>query len=72
MLYVPVGAPCNVCERADPRYAAISRMKPDGTGLEVFASGVRNTVGFDWNPDEDSGSPTTGATCWETTSPRTN
>jgi len=51
MLYIPVGAPCNVCERADPRYAAISRMKPDGTGLEAFASGVRNTVGFDWSPD---------------------
>jgi len=51
MLYVPVGAPCNICERADPRYAAILRMRPDGTGLEVFASGVRNTVGFDWSPD---------------------
>jgi len=51
LLYVPVGAPCNICERADPRYAAILRMRPDGTGLEVFASGVRNTVGFDWSPD---------------------
>ena len=50
MLYIPVGAPCNICRRADPRYAAILRMQPDGTGLEVFASGVRNTVGFDWNP----------------------
>ncbi len=50
MLYVPVGAPCNVCERDDPRYASILRMKPDGTGSEVFASGVRNTVGFDWHP----------------------
>jgi glucose/arabinose dehydrogenase len=50
MLYVPVGAPCNVCEPGDPRYAAILRMQPDGKGLEVFASGVRNTVGFDWNP----------------------
>jgi glucose/arabinose dehydrogenase len=50
MLYVPVGAPCNICEREDPRYASILRMRPDGTGLEVFASGVRNTVGFDWDP----------------------
>ena len=52
MLYVPVGAPCNVCdkEKDDPRYASILRMKPDGSGLEVFASGVRNTVGFDWHP----------------------
>jgi len=49
LLYVPVGAPCNVCEVSDP-YAAILRMKPNGTGLEVFARGVRNTVGFDWHP----------------------
>jgi glucose/arabinose dehydrogenase len=50
MLYMPIGAPCNLCERDDQRYASITRMKPDGTGLEVFASGVRNSVGFDWNP----------------------
>jgi glucose/arabinose dehydrogenase len=50
MLYVPVGAPCNVCLREDERYATIMRMQPDGTGLEVFASGIRNTVGFDWHP----------------------
>ena len=52
MLYVPVGAPCNICdkEKDDPRYASILRMKPDGSGVEVFASGVRNTVGFDWHP----------------------
>jgi glucose/arabinose dehydrogenase len=49
-LYVPVGAPCNVCEREDPRFASITRMKPDGSGAEVYASGVRNTVGFDWHP----------------------
>ncbi len=49
-LYIPVGAPCNVCERDDPRYSSIMRMKPDGTGAEVFAAGVRNTVGFDWHP----------------------
>lgn len=49
-LYVPVGAPCNVCEEKDPRFATIMRMNPDGTGLEIFANGVRNTVGFDWHP----------------------
>ncbi|MEW6586733.1 MAG: sorbosone dehydrogenase family protein [Nitrospirota bacterium] len=49
-LYVPVGAPCNICERKDERYAGIMRMQPDGTGLEVFAEGIRNTVGFDWHP----------------------
>ncbi|MEW6086893.1 MAG: PQQ-dependent sugar dehydrogenase [bacterium] len=51
MLYVPVGAPCNVCEKSDKRYASIMRMMPDGSGLEIFASGVRNTVGFDWHPE---------------------
>ena len=49
-LYVPVGAPCNVCEQKDSRYASIMRMNPDGSNLELFASGVRNTVGFDWDP----------------------
>jgi glucose/arabinose dehydrogenase len=50
MLYIPIGAPCNVCKRDEPIYATMARMKPDGTGLEVFASGVRNSVGFDWHP----------------------
>ncbi len=49
-LYVPVGAPCNICESKDPVYASITRMNPDGTGVEVFASGIRNTVGFTWHP----------------------
>ena len=50
-LYVPVGAPCNVCERADSRFASIMRMAADGSNLSLFANGVRNTVGFDWHPD---------------------
>ncbi len=49
-LYVPVGAPCNICEPTDPIYASITRLKPDGTGFEIFASGIRNTVGFTWHP----------------------
>jgi glucose/arabinose dehydrogenase len=49
-LYVPVGAPCNICESKDPRFATIMRMKPDGKNLEIFAKGIRNTVGFDWDP----------------------
>jgi glucose/arabinose dehydrogenase len=49
-LYVPVGAPCNVCERRDERFASIMRMAPDGSELEIYARGVRNTVGFDWHP----------------------
>ncbi|HEX5022478.1 MAG TPA: PQQ-dependent sugar dehydrogenase [Candidatus Binatia bacterium] len=50
LLYVPVGAPCNICEADSDRYSVITRMKPDGAGLETFARGVRNTVGFDWDP----------------------
>jgi glucose/arabinose dehydrogenase len=49
-LYVPVGAPCNICESKDPIFASIARMNADGTGVEVYASGVRNTVGFTWHP----------------------
>ena len=51
-LYVPVGAPCNICDRTgeDVRFATILRMNPDGTGEEIFAHGVRNSVGFDWQP----------------------
>jgi glucose/arabinose dehydrogenase len=53
-LYVPVGAPCNVCE-PDERHGLIARIRvdagPAGTGYEVFARGVRNSVGFDWQPE---------------------
>jgi glucose/arabinose dehydrogenase len=51
LLYIPVGAPCNICEPDPHKFALISRMKPDGTGHEVFAQGIRNTVGFDWHPE---------------------
>lgn len=49
-LYVPVGAPCNICERKEDIYASITRINKDGTGREVFAKGVRNSVGFTWHP----------------------
>ncbi len=54
-LYIPVGAPCNVCMPDADRYALIGRIRVDAdrvtsTPLEVFARGVRNTVGFDWEP----------------------
>ena len=52
-LYVPVGAPCNACESDNPIYAAITRLRPDGSGREIYARGVRNTVGFDWKPDTE-------------------
>jgi glucose/arabinose dehydrogenase len=50
-LYVPVGAPCNICNPDNEIYASITRMKPDGSAVEIFARGVRNTVGFDWHPE---------------------
>jgi glucose/arabinose dehydrogenase len=51
-LYIPIGAPCNNCDEAekDARYASISRINPDGSGFEVYAHGIRNTVGFAWHP----------------------
>ena len=49
-LYVPVGAPCNVCLENDERFASITRMNPDGSEFEIFAEGIRNSVGFDWHP----------------------
>jgi len=49
-LYVSVGSSCNVCEEDDPRRAAILRYRLDGSGEEIFAAGLRNTMGFDWQP----------------------
>jgi glucose/arabinose dehydrogenase len=49
-LYVPFGAPCNICEPPSKEYAQIRRYNPDGSGKEVIATGVRNSVGFDWHP----------------------
>jgi glucose/arabinose dehydrogenase len=48
-LYVPVGAPCNICE-PDAQHANILRMNADGSGMETYARGIRNSVGFDWQP----------------------
>ncbi|MEO9870569.1 PQQ-dependent sugar dehydrogenase [Ekhidna sp.] len=50
-LYVPVGAPCNICESKNEMYASITRMNPDGSDREVYVHGVRNTVGFTWHPE---------------------
>ncbi|MFY0598596.1 MAG: sorbosone dehydrogenase family protein [Cyclobacteriaceae bacterium] len=52
-LYVPVGAPCNLCESKNEMYASITRMNPDGSDREVYVSGVRNNVGITWHPDTD-------------------
>lgn len=50
-LYVPVGAPCNICLSEDPIYATITRIDADGRNRQIVAHGVRNTVGFDWHPE---------------------
>ena len=49
-MYLSVGSSCNACEEEDPRRAAILRYEVDGSGEEIFASGLRNSVGFDWRP----------------------
>jgi glucose/arabinose dehydrogenase len=49
MLYTSIGSTCNICAPA-AMTAAILRMKPDGTGLETYAEGIRNSVGFAWHP----------------------
>jgi glucose/arabinose dehydrogenase len=49
-LYIQVGAPCNICEVNPGVHAQIRRYNPDGSGMEIVARGVRNTVGFDWHP----------------------
>ena len=49
-LYVPVGAPCNICEPDPAKYAQIFRINADGSDMEIVARGVRNTVGFDFHP----------------------
>ncbi len=52
LLYIPIGAPCNICEPEAPIFASIHTMdinNPDA-GFELYASGVRNSVGFDWDP----------------------
>ena len=50
LLYVPVGAPCNICASPDP-YASIGRLEPSTGDFEVVSRGVRNSVGFDWHPE---------------------
>lgn len=49
-LYVPVGMPCNVCDPENEIYGTITRIRPDGSDLQIYAGGIRNTVGFDWHP----------------------
>lgn len=50
MLYVPVGAPCNICLSEDPRFAAILRLHPKTGDSQIIGQGIRNIVGMDWHP----------------------
>lgn len=49
-LYSAVGAPCNICKPEEEIYASLFRINPDGSGFQIVADGIRNTVGFDWEP----------------------
>ncbi len=50
LLYLSQGSTCNVCTEKDPRRATMMRFQPDGSGAETLATGLRNSVGFDWTP----------------------
>ncbi|NOQ16769.1 MAG: sorbosone dehydrogenase family protein [Methyloprofundus sp.] len=50
-LYTAVGAPCNICDPEEKIFTTLVRLKPDGTDMEILARGIRNTVGFDWQPE---------------------
>ena len=50
MLYVSVGSTCNACNETNPEHATLLRMSPDGKSRTIFASGLRNTIGFGWHP----------------------
>lgn len=49
-LYLSIGAPCNSCLKDDARFATLARMNLDGTGFEIIAKGVRNSVGYAFQP----------------------
>ncbi len=53
-LYVPVGDPQNISDNPETIYSTLTRMNADGTDMEIYAKGIRNTVGFDWQPGDSS------------------
>jgi glucose/arabinose dehydrogenase len=53
MLYLAVGSSCNICLEEEPIRATVSRANPDGSDLEIIATGLRNPVGLDFQPETD-------------------
>ena len=53
-LYTAVGAPCNICQPDKDIYASLVRLNADGSDFEIIAHGIRNTVGFDWQPETNA------------------
>ncbi|MET0173899.1 MAG: YbhB/YbcL family Raf kinase inhibitor-like protein [Agrobacterium vaccinii] len=51
MLYISVGSTCNACNESNAENATVLRATPDGKSRTIFASGLRNTIGFDWHPE---------------------
>jgi glucose/arabinose dehydrogenase len=51
MLFITVGSTCNACGESNPENATVLRASPDGSSRTIFASGLRNTIGFDWHPE---------------------
>ena len=51
LLYVSVGSSCNLCEEGDARRAAVVRYTANGSGAEIIAEGLRNTVGLAFHPE---------------------
>jgi Raf kinase inhibitor-like YbhB/YbcL family protein len=49
-LYISVGSTCNACNESNPEAATLLQATPDGKSRTIFASGLRNTIGFDWHP----------------------
>jgi Raf kinase inhibitor-like YbhB/YbcL family protein len=50
-LYVSVGSTCNACAETDPEHATILQIEPDGSSRKIFASGLRNTIGYGFHPE---------------------
>ncbi|MET0319950.1 MAG: YbhB/YbcL family Raf kinase inhibitor-like protein, partial [Duganella sp.] len=50
MLYISAGSTCNVCNESNPENATLLRASPDGKQRTIFATGLRNTIGYDWHP----------------------